>query len=210
MINRPKKVFIDSNMIIFAADFRKENVFEWMSKLYEEIYIHSEVYNEILILETQKKVDTLINSGEWKLFDPNNSPFLSDLEKTIYAERLKDVMNAFRRMNEQRIKDGKTIKTVSNIGEMATIAACLLMDAGIICSNDFDIKTVIEQENYRVTIENDDFLIIQDSAEDFCFYCFQAQIASRKSIRSFFKSIILEDKNRDMKLTQLNSRLQKN
>ena len=208
MINSSEKVFIDSNMLIFSASFRQADVFEWMNQLYPNIYIHKEVYNELLTLETKTKVAEFIKSGQWQLFDPFNSQTLTFPEQEIYRQRLKDVTNAFHRMNINRISEGREAKSVSNIGEIATITACLMISARIICSNDFDIRTVVEQEDYRVLSENDeDVLIVQDSAEDFCLYCYQADISTRKLIRKFYKTIIFEAKDRDVKLAQLDNRL---
>ncbi len=110
-------------------------------------------------------------------------------------------------MNLQRIAAGKRPKTVSNLGEIATIAACLMINAGIICSNDFDIRTVVVLEDYRISLEDKDELISQDSAEDFCVYCVQQNVVSRKLVRNFYKTIIVEDVNRSRKLTQLNERI---
>lgn len=133
------KVFVDSNMIIFAADFQQANVFDWINELYQNVYIHKEVYNELLFPSVKNTVDGLIASGKWSLFDPKSATSLSPIEQEIYQQRLTDVKDAFHRMNLQRIATGKRPKTVSNLGEIATIAACLMINAGIICSNDFDI-----------------------------------------------------------------------
>ena len=132
---------------------------------------------------------------------------MSPIEQEIYQQRLTDVKDAFHRMNLQRIAAGKRPKTVSNLGEIATIAACLMINAGIICSNDFDIRTVVVLEDYRISLEDKDELISQDSAEDFCVYCVQQNVVSRKLVRNFYKMIIVEDVNRSRKLTQLNERI---
>lgn len=60
-IDRSKKVFIDSNMLMFAADFKQDNVFDWMDQLYEEIYIHKEVLNELLLSDVREKVNTYLS-----------------------------------------------------------------------------------------------------------------------------------------------------
>lgn len=74
MNDRSDKVFVDSNMIIFAADFKNANVFEWINELYHNVYIHKEVYNELLFPSVKKAVDELIASGEWIFFDQRNLP----------------------------------------------------------------------------------------------------------------------------------------
>lgn len=132
---------------------------------------------------------------------------MSPIEQEIYQQRLTDVKDAFHLMNLQRIAAVKRPKTVSNLGEIATIAACLMINAGIICSNDFDIRTVVVLEDYRISLEDKDELISQDSAEDFCVYCVQQNVVSRKLVRNFYKTIIVEDVNPSRKLTQLNERI---
>lgn len=209
MTKRSGKVFVDSNMILYAAEFSKENVFNWITSLYEDVYIHIEVYCELLTTDVQTSVRKLIEGGSWTLFDPSDLKMLSEVEQLIYKERLKDVTKAFSRMNNQRIKDNKPLKSVSNIGEIGTIVACMMINAGIICSNDFDIRTVVEQEDYRVLIDEEDITIVQDSAADFCVYCYQTKIATRKNIRMFYKTIIVESANRDLQLLQLDNRFKK-
>lgn len=103
MNDRSDKVFVDSNMIIFAADFKNANVFEWINELYHNVYIHKEVYNELLFSSVKKAVDELIASGEWIFFDPKSASSLSPIEQEIYQQRLNDVKDAFHRMNLQRI-----------------------------------------------------------------------------------------------------------
>lgn len=207
MTDSTNKVFIDSNMLIFAADFQKEYVLEWMNSLYDDIYIHIDVYEELLFSSIRQTIDSFVQKNQWTLFDPFDPAFLSKAEQKIYRNRLADVKDAFYNMNMTRIETGKKAKTVSNIGEIATITACMMINARIICSNDFDIRTVIDQEDYRVLIGEQDVLLIQDSAEDFCVSCFQNKITSRKKVRTFYRSIIVESPNRKYSLDQLDKRL---
>lgn len=186
MTDSPSKVFIDSNMLIFAADFKKENILEWMDSLYDEIYLHIDVYEELLTSSIRKKVETFAREKQWVIFDPFDTNFLTKPQQDIYRNRLMDVKDAFHRMNMVRIKNGQRVKTVSNLEEMATLAACMMINAQIICSNDFDIRTLIEQEDYRIMIDQQELPILQVSAEDFCFDCFQSGITSRKNVRAFY------------------------
>lgn len=207
MSERAGKVFVDSNMIIFAAEFRRADVFAWINQLYGDIYIHADVYEELLFPTVKAKVDNLIDDGSWILFDPCAAGTLSAIQQDIYQQRLIDVKKAFQTMNMQRRAAGKLPKTVSNLGEIATIAACMMVGAAIICSNDFDIRTVVEQEDYRISVNDKDVLLAQDSAEDFCTYCFQAKIATRKLVRSFYKTVIVESRYKEKQLIQLDERL---
>lgn len=200
---------MDSNMIFYASSFKKENIFDWINQLYSNIYIHIEVYNELLNAEMKRTVNTYIESNQWILFDPIEEETLSIVERDIYNQLLEDVTDAFSELNANRLKNGKFPKNVSNLGEIATITACMMVEARIICSNDFDIRSVVEQENYRIEIDGEEVLILQDSAEDFCVYCYQRDIASRKSIRKFYKVIHVEDPNRERKVAELDKRLNK-
>ncbi|EGO6085874.1 hypothetical protein HA909_002664 [Enterococcus faecalis] len=84
----------------------------------------------------------------------------------------------------------------------------MMIGAKIIFSNDFDIHSIVEQENYCIFTDEEDLPIIQDLAEDFCVYCFENRLASRKEFRKFFRYIIRESVNtRDKKLDQLYQRL---
>ncbi len=49
-------------------------------------------------------------------------------------------------MNQHRAEQGKRVKYITDTGEIAILAVCLLEDAQLICSNDADIGTVVEQE----------------------------------------------------------------
>lgn len=209
MISTSNKVFIDSNMLIFAAEFQKENVFEWMNNLYDIIYIHIDVYNELITSSIKDIVDSFVVEQQWTVFNPSDQSILSEVEQEIYANRLSDVKDAFHQMNLNRISVGKKAKTVSNIGEIATITACMMINARVICSNDFDIREVVQQEDYKILLNDQDVPLIQDSAEDFCVSCFQNGIASRKSVRRFYKTIIVESPQRDLKLIQINNKLDK-
>ena len=47
MVDRKKvKTFIDTNMLIFAVDYQKDNVFDWIDTLYCDAWIHQEVLIE--------------------------------------------------------------------------------------------------------------------------------------------------------------------
>lgn len=206
MTNRSSKVFIDSNMLVFATEFQQADVFEWMDQLYGEIYIHQEVLNELILSDVKNKVEGYLLTGKWQLFDPKK--VFSNLELIVYQERFKDVRNAFNEMILNAIASGGRFKSTTDLGEIATVAACMMIGAQIICSNDFDIRSVVEQEEYCVSTDEEDLPIIQDSAEDFCVYCFKENIAARNDVRKFFRYIIRESiYTREKKIAQLDQRL---
>ncbi|MDT3425206.1 putative nucleic acid-binding protein [Paenibacillus forsythiae] len=73
MRSRSGKVFIDANIINFAVTYRKSDVLNWLEELYDTIYIHSEVLDELLIESNKQIVRERIENGKWTLFDPYGS-----------------------------------------------------------------------------------------------------------------------------------------
>lgn len=181
--NQNTKSFIDTNMIQFAANFDSDNVFSWIDAVYGRVYIHTAVFDELMYSKPKHVVDDLLRAGNWLLFDQEEH---SAIEKDIYDQYFDDVQQAFFRMNESRLEQGLSAKAISNVGEMHTLAACLLIDAGIICSNDFDIRHVIDQEHYTINLDDQSVPVRQDSAADFCYLCDHQNIARRKTIKNFF------------------------
>lgn len=149
-------------------------------------------------------VDSFIIKQQWTVFNPS---LLTKTEKNIYDIRLDDVKDAFHQMNLQRMRDGRKAKTVSNMGEIATISACIMINARVICSNDFDIREIVKQEDYRVLINDQDVPLMQESAEDSCISCLLNEIATRKDVRNFYKMIIVESPQRELKLQAFNHKL---
>lgn len=197
------RVFIDTNMLFFAMQYKKEDVFTWFNALYENIWIHVEVLNELLT--GKNRVLQEINQGNWHLYDPNTLPHD---EYIIYKAEINQIRDAFRRMNERREHNGGRVKQTLDTGEISTLAVCLLEDAHLICSNDFDIREVVAAEQYKYVDENDEeHLIIQDTAEDFCYYCVLKTNITKSKVRHFFKTLFDDEKKRSRNLQNLNSRL---
>ena len=69
MVDRKKvKTFIDTNMLIFAVDYQKDNVFDWIDTLYRDVWIHQEVLKELLL--GKSRVEEEIHYRHWHTFDP--------------------------------------------------------------------------------------------------------------------------------------------
>ena len=62
---RKGKVFIDANIIIYAESFEKTDVFLWINDLYEDIYIHKTVLDELKLSSTRKKINSFITEKRW-------------------------------------------------------------------------------------------------------------------------------------------------
>lgn len=193
MTKRLGKVFIDANIINYAIAYKKHDVFAWINNLYEEIYIHQAVLDELL---TNKKIaQGYIDKNIWKLFDPDNEECVSDESMSIYEQYEKDVKAGFDRLKEKKIRQNRNVKKTSDLGEISSLAAAIFLSATIMCSNDYDIREVINDENISVSpTEDEDLqLIIQDTVEDFCFYCVHHGIAAKSDVRRFYKVVITEE-----------------
>jgi len=208
-MGRTGKVFIDANIINLAVVYKRVDVLAWINSLYEEIYIHISVMDELIT--NKGYAEGQIENGTWILFDPDNENCLSDEEFIIYESYKRNVIDGFRRLNEKKKSQGREIKNTSNIGEIDSLAAAIFLSANIICSNDYEIREVIEDEGFRVAVSEDTVpkLIELDIIEDLCVYCVQYTIASKKEVRKFFKVVYTEDEDhkRQRKLNTLNDRL---
>jgi hypothetical protein len=91
MTMRPGKVFIDANVLNFAAFYQNSNVWDWLNELYETVYIHVSVLNELLIKQVEDKVQEMIDNHKWILFDSDDLRCISDEQFVIY-ERYKDLI----------------------------------------------------------------------------------------------------------------------
>lgn len=188
---RKGKVFIDANIIIYAESFEKTDVFLWINDLYEDIYIHKTVLDELKLSSTRKKINGFITEKRWILFDPEDEETLSDALYDLYDAYVDNIHESFRQLNAKKIVESRELKYTNDLGEIHSLAAAVLLNAGIICSNDLDIREVIEDSEILITAddETESVLITQDTLEDFCFYVIVYEIAKRRIARTFFKTI---------------------
>lgn len=193
MMKRLGKVFIDANMINYAVAYNRDNVFDWINGLYEEIYIHQAVLDELLL--NQNVAQGYIDTGKWLLFDPDDEECVSDESLAIYEQYEQQVKDGFKRLKQKKLEQNKNVKNTSDIGEIHSLAAAIFISATIMCSNDYDIKEVIANEKLAVSpTEGEDLqLIIQDTVEDFCFLCAQHGIATKGEVRRFFKFAVTKE-----------------
>lgn len=190
MNKRSGKVFVDTNILFHADAYELDNVFEWIDQLYEEVYIHQMVLDEMLRPSTRQKVQHYIDSGLWFLFNPDDENCLSDDLYAIYESYVSEMKQAFRQLNEKKKAQGRRLKGTNDLGEIHCLAAALLLSATIICSNDGDIQEIIDDNQLEVASKDEDFnvRIIQDTLKDFCFYTYRNDIASESKVRKFMKA----------------------
>lgn len=102
---RKGKVFIDANIIIYAESFKKTDVFLWINNLYEEIYIHKTVLDEVKLSSAREKIDSFINRNRWILFDPEDESSLSDDMYDLYGSYVDYIHESFRQLDEKKVAE---------------------------------------------------------------------------------------------------------
>ena len=163
-----------------------------------------DVLDEVLL--KRQRVEAEIQAGRWRLFDPLTN--FSSAERIIYNAQVEEIKEAFARLNSNRATSGKRVKNTANTGEISTLAVCLIEDAHLICSNDFDIRGVVYSENYTYIDDDDgEHLIVQDTAEDFCFLCVAETDITKAQVRRFYKTLFECPDIRNAKLASLDRRL---
>lgn len=194
-MSRKGKVFIDSNIIFYATKYQKKDVFQWVESLYEEIYIHKIVLEELVTSTARANAESKINEGKWVLFDPDDEATLSDEMYDIYEGYLSDVKQAFADLDEKKIREGRRLKNTNDLGEMHSLAAAMLLGASIIFSNDYDVLEVIQDAQLCITLDETEasVLIEHDSLVDFCYYLVLYKHESKNPVKKFLK-YVEEDK----------------
>lgn len=99
MSKRGGKVFVDTNILFHADAYDLENVLEWIHSLYEEVYIHQMVLDEMLRESARQKVQQYIDAGQWHLFDPDDENCLSDELYEVYESYVDEMKQAFRKLD---------------------------------------------------------------------------------------------------------------
>lgn len=159
MSKRGGKVFVDTNILVYAAAYENENVFEWIHSLYEEVYIHRMVLNEMLHDSARQKVQQYIDAGKWDLFDPDDESYLSEELYEIYESYVGNMKQLFRNLNQKKQEQGRRLKGTNDLGEIHCLAAALLLSAKIICSNDGDIQEIIEDNQLEVASDDKQLML---------------------------------------------------
>ncbi|MBM7710041.1 PIN domain-containing protein [Enterococcus lemanii] len=141
------KTFIDANILFYMNDFRKYAVDEWLEQLYDTIYIHKEVLEE-LKLENVKKFyqDKLENSRKWELFNPEDEDCLTEDQYDIYMEIFNQIRIQFKEFQEEREE-----KNTTDSGDIAILAGCQLLEIPLITSQDSDFEKVIDKYDLKIS-----------------------------------------------------------
>lgn len=190
MNRRPGKVLIDTNILLHADAYKHDNIFDWINSLYEDVYIHQMVLEEILSASAREKVQLYIEEKKWHLFDPDDENCLSDDLYEIYQGYVSEIKQAFRALDQKKEMQGRRLKGTNDLGEIHCLAAALLLSATIICSNDGDIQEVIDDNSLEAASEDEErnIKLVQDTLKDFCFYTCMHGIASAPKVRKLMKA----------------------
>lgn len=198
--------FIDTNIFLYALAYKKENILTWIDGVYSNIYVHADVLKEMKISSQRQQIESFIIEHNWHIFDPNN------LDKKTHAQYVylhHQVSINMQELTNNRLIAGLTPKYTANTGEISILAACRLINGNIVCSNDGDVRDLLEQEHYSVIdpTNNEDVLIVQEDLMDLCVKTYALGISSRKSVRKFFGAIIGKQSSRESLFETLNERL---
>jgi len=184
----PSICFIDANIIFYIEKLKSKGEFiNIIEQVYERIYIHEEVYKE-LSSASQSFVDTKCEEQKWVRLDPLHT--FKDIY-VDYQQALNKVQAKLIEVDKRRGKEGS-----AGTGEIASLAAAYLLNAEIICSNDYSIETVIHEVPLHIFKDGDDsqepVFIKHHRLLDFCELIVKGQALQRKDVRKFYQIANLE------------------
>lgn len=206
MLMTTESSFIDTNIFLYALAYQKEDILTWIDSVYRNIYVHIDVLEELEIYTERTRIEAFIVQHNWTLFDPGSLP---ERDYEMYSLLRSQVADNMLALTENRRNEGLAVKHTANTGEISILAACLLINGNIICSNDGDVRDVIAQEQYQVLdmATQQDRPIRQEDLVDLCVKAQSAGIAKRKAVRKFYGAIIGNRKDRGKLLQVLDKRL---
>lgn len=187
--------FVDANIIFYIEKLKdKASFLTVLEQVYESVYIHEEVYNELSIAG-QRFVDTKCEMHKWILFKPVQE-FQHVYED--YMLMLSEIQSTLVEIDMQRGKEWS-----AGTGEIASLAAAYLLNAEFICSNDYSIEEVIKRTPLHIYIDGDDskepVLIKHHRLVDFCKLVVEGSILPRSIVRKFFQIAHIELKMNNRK-----------
>lgn len=180
--------FIDANIIFYIEKLKDKGEFiNIVEQVYERVYIHEEVYKELSPF-SQKFVDGKCSQQKWVLFKPLQA--FTDIYSD-YQLILEKIQAKLIDVDSLRGKAGS-----AGTGEIASLAAAYLLNAEIICSNDYSIEDVIREVPLHIFINGDDstepVLITHHRLLDFCKLVVDGGVLSRKDVRKFYQIAYIE------------------
>lgn len=145
-MTRLDQTFIDTNILLFMCEFKKYQVDHWLEQLYDTIYIHKDIMDEIQSESVKEFMQAKIEvSKTWQLFDPDNEQLLTEIEYAIYDAIYEQYRQYFSEYQEKRKN-----KMTSDLGDIGILAGCQFLKVPLITSHDNDFKEVINQYNLKI------------------------------------------------------------
>lgn len=188
-------VFLDSNMIIYISQFKKYDVVTWVNSLYNKIYVHVDVLDELILSEPRDLCTKQIEQSNWILFNPENSDILNDDQFEIYNSFYSEIRFDFK--NFQLSRD---IKQTTDKGDIAILAGCRTLSIAVVSTQDGDFEKVIRDNNYIVNAKEDesgiDTLIQVHDLEELGLLCIINEITTFSKVKKFISAVMPSSKKR--------------
>lgn len=189
----PSSCFVDANIIFYIDKLKdKSDFINVLEQIYESVYIHEEVYKE-LDRSSQKFVDNKCQEQKWTLLNP-----LQEFQTTYsdYLLMLPKIQEKLIEVDKRRGKEGSV-----GTGEIASLAAAYMLNAEIICSNDYSLEDVIVEVPLHIFINGDEesepVYIKHHRLIDFCEMMFLGNIIKRSVVRKFYQIAHIDLKKKD-------------
>ncbi|PJO44859.1 hypothetical protein [Lysinibacillus xylanilyticus] len=191
--------FVDANIIFYIDKLKdKADFINVLEKVYESVYIHEEVYKE-LSSSSQKFVDNKCQDQKWILLNP-----LQEFKTTYsdYQLMLTKIQEKLIEVDKRRGKEGSV-----GTGEIASLAAAYMLNAEIICSNDYSLEDVIVEVPLHIFIngneESDPVYIKHHRLLDFCELVVFGNVLKRSEVRKFYQIAHIELKQKKPEVYKL-------
>lgn len=145
-MTRGHRTFIDTNILLFMCNFEKYQVDKWLEQLYDIIYIHKDIMDEIQLDSVRQIIQTKIKMSEtWQLFDPDDEQILTEEDYIIYHAIYDQYRQYFSEYQEKRIN-----KMTSDLGDIGILTGCQFLKIPLITSHDGDFKEMINQYELKI------------------------------------------------------------
>ncbi|MBK3493977.1 hypothetical protein JFL43_03705 [Viridibacillus sp. YIM B01967] len=185
-----ENVFLDTNIIVAAIRYNKVDIFKMIDAIYATKFVHIEVLKEIRISSEKSFVQGKIDSGDWLLFNPEDSSCLSDDDFDDYEFEVARISKEFSAVDAD--------KNCLNIGEIHSLAAAYINHSELICSHDFSITKVIQSLNLEIYKNGDDTqqpqLIGQHTLFELCRIFMDEYGLKRSEARQFYSAFFVENR----------------
>lgn len=191
-MNKNLPTFIDTNMLIYLAATEKINPFLWLDQLYEQIYVHVDVLNELT--KNAKNIVQQVTELKWTVFDPSSEQCLTDEQFIMYEAYFDQVRADFKNYQNTR-----THKKTQDVADISIITSCLTLGVNLITSNDSDFQEILPKQQYKIASgieEEPDKLLEVHGLLQLGRLLIENEICSRKDYFKFLSAADIKEKQR--------------